>query len=67
MFVALWQSRFLMFEKHETATFRWAARRLVAFGLRREARKARASYRRGEISAEDLEGRLAAYREVAAL
>ena len=67
MFVALWRSRFLMFEKHETATFRWAARRLVALGLRWETRRARASCRRGEISAEDLDGRLAAYREVAAL
>ncbi len=67
MFVALWQSRFLMFAKHETATFRRAARRLVALGLRRETRRARASYRRGEISAKDLDSRLAAYREVAAL
>jgi len=56
-----------MFEKHETATFRWAARPLVAFGLRWEAWRARAAYRRGEISSDDLEGRLAANREVAAL
>jgi hypothetical protein len=67
MFVALWRSRFLMFEKHETASFRWAARQLVAFGLRRETRRARTACLRGEISTSDLEGRLAAYREVAAL
>ena len=41
MFVALWRSRFLMFEKHESAAFRWAARRLVRLGLRGEARRAR--------------------------
>jgi hypothetical protein len=67
MFVALWQSRFLMFEKHEPPAFRWAARWLVALGLRWEAQRARSAYRRGEISARDLEGRLTAYREVAAL
>jgi N-acetylglucosaminyl-diphospho-decaprenol L-rhamnosyltransferase len=65
MFVALWQSRFQMFEKHESAAFRWVARRLVRLGLRREAWLARRSYRRGEMSTQDLDGRLAAYREVA--
>ncbi len=67
MFVALWRSRFLMFEKHKHAAFRWAARRLVRLGLRVEARRARTAYRRGGISADELAGRLAAYREVAAL
>ncbi len=67
MFVALWHSRFLMFEKHEGVLFRWAARRLVRLGLWAEARRARAARRRGEISAEALAGRLAAYREVAEL
>jgi GT2 family glycosyltransferase len=67
MFVALWQSRFLMFEKHESALFRWAARRLVGLGLRAEARRARLALRRGEITAADLNGRLAAYEQVATL
>jgi N-acetylglucosaminyl-diphospho-decaprenol L-rhamnosyltransferase len=67
MFVALWRSRFLMFDKHETAAFRWVARRLVRLGLRAEARRARAAQRRGEIAVTDLAGRLAAYREVATL
>jgi hypothetical protein len=67
MFVALWQSRFLMFEKYETAAFRWAARRLVGLGLRREAWRALRSCRRGDMSVQDLESRLAAYQEVAAL
>jgi GT2 family glycosyltransferase len=67
MFVALWRSRFLMFEKHETAAFRWAARRLVRLGLRAEERRARLACRRGEIQANELERRLAAFHEVAAL
>ena len=67
MFVALWRSRFLMFETHESAAFRWGARRLVHLGLRTEARRARAAHRRGEIDADQLAQRLAAFREVASL
>jgi N-acetylglucosaminyl-diphospho-decaprenol L-rhamnosyltransferase len=67
MFVALWRSRFLMFDKYEGAAFRWAVRRLVRLGLWAEARRARAAQRRGEMTGEALAGRLAAYREVAAL
>ena len=67
MFVALWRSRFLMFETHEGAAFLWSARRLVRLGLQAEARRARAAHRRGEIDAVQLEQRLAAFREVASL
>jgi N-acetylglucosaminyl-diphospho-decaprenol L-rhamnosyltransferase len=67
MFVALWRSRFLMFEKHETAAFCWAARRLVRLGLWAEGRRAKAAQKRGEISPAELEARLAAFREVAVL
>jgi len=47
MFVALWRSRFLMFDKHESAAWRWAARRLVRLGLWAERRRATAPCRRG--------------------
>jgi GT2 family glycosyltransferase len=67
MFVALWRSRFLMFDKHEGATFRWTARRLVDLGLWAQIRRARAAYRHGDITAAQLDARLAAYRKVAAL
>ena len=67
MFVALWRSRFLMFEKHESAAFRHAARLLVRWGLRAEARRARAAHRRRELSSAELEKRLAAFGEVATL
>jgi GT2 family glycosyltransferase len=67
MFVALWRSRFLMFDKHKTALFRWAARRLVRLAMVHGARRVRRSHRRGLLSTPELEGRLAAYREVAGL
>lgn len=67
MFVALWRSRFLMFEAHESAAFRWCARRLVRLGVWVETRRARTAHRRGELGAEQLQKRLAAFREVAAL
>jgi N-acetylglucosaminyl-diphospho-decaprenol L-rhamnosyltransferase len=62
MFVALWRSRFLMFEKHETAAFCWAARQLVHLGLWTEARRATAAQKRGEISEAELEARLGSLR-----
>jgi GT2 family glycosyltransferase len=67
MFVALWKSRFLMFEKHESGVYRRALRSLVRCGLWSEGRRARAAHQRGELSAEELEGRLRASRQVAAL
>jgi GT2 family glycosyltransferase len=67
MFVALWRSRFLMFEEYENVLFRWVARRLVHLGLWVETRRARADARHGEIDSSQLEARLAAYQEVAAL
>jgi N-acetylglucosaminyl-diphospho-decaprenol L-rhamnosyltransferase len=67
MFVALWRSRYMMFDKHNGLLFRWLVRRLVRIGLWAEALRARRAYGRGAISSQDLEGRLAAFREVAAL
>jgi N-acetylglucosaminyl-diphospho-decaprenol L-rhamnosyltransferase len=67
MFVALWRSRFLMYEKHEGTVFIRAARWLVHLGLQAETRRTRAAYHRGEMSESELENRLAAYREVHAL
>jgi hypothetical protein len=56
-----------MFEKHESAAFCWAARRLVRVGMRAEKRRAILAHRQGAIQAAELEGRLAACEEVAAL
>lgn len=67
MFVALWRSRFLMFDKHGGMGLRWVTRRLVRVGLWAESHRAWALCRRGEMTAEELAGRLAAYRQVASL
>jgi GT2 family glycosyltransferase len=67
MFVALWRSRFLMYDKHESAAFRWVARRLVRLGLWAEGRRARTACRRSEIDRAELERRLSALQEVASL
>jgi GT2 family glycosyltransferase len=67
MFVALWRSRFQLFDKHRSPGFCWTARRLVRLGLRAEARRARRAHRRGETTVGELKGRLAAYQEVATL
>jgi N-acetylglucosaminyl-diphospho-decaprenol L-rhamnosyltransferase len=67
MFVALWRSRFLMYEKHEGSAFIHAARWLVRLGIWAETRRLRAAHRRGEVSTNELEKRLLAYREVQAL
>ena len=39
MFIALWRSRFLLFAKHYSPAFQWAARQIVGLGLWREERR----------------------------
>jgi N-acetylglucosaminyl-diphospho-decaprenol L-rhamnosyltransferase len=41
MFIALWRSRFRLFEKHYSPLFRWVVRRLVAAGARWDIARAR--------------------------
>lgn len=65
MFVALWKSRYLLFEKHYGRFYQWAVHRIVWLGLRAEMRRALVAHRRGEISEAELESCLAAYRTVA--
>lgn len=67
MFVALWRSRFLMYKKHNSPAFQWAARQIVRLGLAVKSRQARAACRRGRISPEEMAGRLGAYQEVVRL
>jgi GT2 family glycosyltransferase len=67
MFVALWRSRFLMFEQHESPAFCWMLRPLVRLGLRAESRRAQTAFDRGEIDEAELASRLAAFQEVAEL
>jgi N-acetylglucosaminyl-diphospho-decaprenol L-rhamnosyltransferase len=64
MFVALWKSRYQLFEKHYSRLFQWMARRIVRLGLWAEVRQARAAAQRGEITESELTSRLTAYRQV---
>ncbi|MFQ6057602.1 MAG: glycosyltransferase family 2 protein [Anaerolineae bacterium] len=64
MFVQLWRSRFLLFQKHYGPFYRWAVQQIVRLGLAREILRARWRARRGEIGQDELERGLAAYREV---
>jgi GT2 family glycosyltransferase len=59
MYVALWRSRFRLFEKHYGPVFNLAARWLVRLGLWAETRRARQSQ-----SGQGLENRLSAYSQV---
>lgn len=60
MFVALWRSRFLLFEKHYSWLFRLLARWLVHLGLAAEERR----LRRLNLSADELQARLRALQAV---
>ena len=62
MFIALWKSRFLLFEKHYSPGFRRAARILVSLGMRYKIRSARAAVLRGEAPEDELR-RLEAARD----
>jgi N-acetylglucosaminyl-diphospho-decaprenol L-rhamnosyltransferase len=64
MFVALWKSRYQLFEKHYSRLFQWMARHIVKLGLWAEVRRARAAAQRGEITENELTSRLTAYRQV---
>lgn len=60
MFVELWRARWRLFTKHYSPAFRWAARQIVRLGLWNAARQAR----RTMVTQDELQRRLAAYRQV---
>jgi len=60
MFVALWRSRYLLFEKHYSRAFRRAARLIVHLGLWRETRRLRGT----NLSAAERQARRCAYDAV---
>lgn len=62
MFVALWRSRFRLFEKHYSPFFRWAVHRIVTLGARHGI--AQASRR---LSGEELERFVAAHQAITEL
>jgi len=64
MFVALWRSRFLLFDKHYSALYRCLARRIVRAGMRKEIRNVRRQVADGVLDRDGAERRIAAYRQV---
>ncbi len=64
MFVALWQSRYRLFAKHYGPFYRWAVRRIVRAGVRREMGRVARALKRGHLSAEEAECRFVAYHHV---
>jgi len=65
MFVALWRSRYRLFEKHYGRLYRSLVRVIVRAGLARRARQTRRALRLGEIEGDEAARRLTAYRQVA--
>lgn len=53
MFIELWKSRFLLFDKHYSPAFRSAVRWVVAFGMRQKIRQARGAVSRGAMEREE--------------
>ena len=64
MFVALWRSRFRLFEKHYGPAYRALVRWIVRAGLARQSRLVRRALARGELETEAAQRQLAAYRTV---
>jgi hypothetical protein len=58
MLAALWRSRFQYFQRYHSPAFTWLAGRLVQWGARAEARRAR------RLAPPNLDRRLAAYQEI---
>lgn len=67
MVLALWRSRYRLFERHYPPAYRWAIRCIVAAGMAAEARRTRRALHRGELTADEAERRLATYRAVRGL
>lgn len=67
MTVALWKSRYTLFQKHYGPLYRWAVRRLIRAGMRDKVRRAGQAVRRGEMAEQDAGSLIEAYRQVMAM
>jgi GT2 family glycosyltransferase len=67
MVVALWHSRYLLFERFYTRAFRWAARQVVRAGMRARRAQIRAALEQGELGAADAWALIDAYGQVVEL
>jgi len=64
MFVALWRSRFRLFEKHYSGLYRRLVRIIVRAGLRRDIRRVQRSLLAAEITSDEAKSRIDAYQQV---
>jgi GT2 family glycosyltransferase len=64
MIVALWRSRFLLFERFYSPAFRWVARRVVCAGMRTRMARTRSALRRGALGEAEAKALLGAYQQV---
>jgi N-acetylglucosaminyl-diphospho-decaprenol L-rhamnosyltransferase len=64
MFVALWRSRYLLFDKYYNRSYRFLARQLVRWGLHRASVRLQDGIVRGTVNAIEAAPQLAAYRTV---
>ncbi len=67
MFVALWRSRFRLYEKHRGARYAAAVRRWVRMLMRLDARRIEGRLARGEIAEDEARALLSAYARAAEL
>jgi len=67
MFVALWSSRYKLFGRHYGPCYRWAVRRIVRAGLRREGRRVVEQRSEGLLDEDQAQARLAAFDQVRAM
>lgn len=64
MIVALWRSRYLLFQKHYSPLYVWLARLLIRAGMRAQIGRIKRAVRRGEMQSAEGEAIIAAYRQV---
>ena len=64
MVVALWRSRYILFEKHYSTLYRFAVRQIVRAGMRAQIRRARDALQQGKLDAADASALIEAYRQV---
>ncbi len=64
MFLALWRSRLMLFDRYYSPTYRWLARRIIRAGMRSLRRDTGRQVAAGHLTAVEAAPRFAAYRQV---
>jgi len=64
MFVALWRSRLMLFDRYYSRLYRWLARRIIRVGMSAQRRATERQIASGVLTADQAAPRLTAYRQV---